>query len=191
MLGHTHKGLCWTGFSDATGITILAPVMPDLQIEGAIPKIRTAFHAESASCAKRFLNRIFEIRRFNKCPADRACRTNLVFCSFVKAGGVWLEVTKAELAIATHLITMRTFNSRGLKHAFGFTLAALNAFSRIKLPDLAPAAIDSGGTIDKRGNDRPRSRTKYPGQQISTRCFTLAPSHIIPQLMIYTAAATI
>jgi hypothetical protein len=160
MLGYAHKGLCRTGFSDATGIAILAPVMPDLQVEGTVPKIRTAFHAESASRAKRLLNRIFEIRRFNKCSGNRTCRTNLIFCGFIETGGVWLEVTKAELAIATHHIPMRTFNSGGLKHALGFTLAALNAFAWIKLPDLAPTAIDSRGTINQRGNDRPRSRTK-------------------------------
>jgi hypothetical protein len=75
---------------------------------------------------------------------------------------------------------MRAFNSRGLKDAFGFTLATLNALAWIKLPDLAAATIDSGGTIDKGGNDRPRSRTKQPRQHIPSRCFTLVPSHIIP-----------
>jgi ABC-type arginine transport system permease subunit len=127
--------------------------MPDLQVEGAVPEISAAFDAESASCAERFLNRIFEIRRFNKCSANRTCGTNLILGSFIEAGGVWLEVTKAEFAIATHHIAMRTFNSGGLEHAFGFTLAALNAFARIKLPDLAPAAIDSRGTIDQRSNN--------------------------------------
>jgi hypothetical protein len=191
MLGHPHEGLCRTGFSDAAGVTILATVMSDLQVEGSVSEISTAFHAESAAGTKRLLDRIFEIGRFDKCSADRACGTNLIFCSFIEAGGVWLEVTKAEFAIAAHHITMRALNSRGLKDTFGFTLATLNTFARIKLPDLATAVIDSGGTIDKRSNDRPRSRTKQPGQQISTRCLTLVPSHIIPQLMIYTAAATI
>lgn len=111
MLGNAHECLCWTGFSDTAGVAILAAVMPDLQIEGTVPEISAALHAESASCAERFLNRIFEIRRFDKFPADRACGTNLILRGFVEAGGIGLEVTKAELAIAAHHIPMRTFDS--------------------------------------------------------------------------------
>jgi len=143
MLRHTYEGLCWTGFRDAAGVAVLAAIMPDLQVEGAVAKIGAAFHAESATGAQRLRDGVFEIGGFNEFTLDRSCRADLVFCSFIEAGGIWLEITKAELAIAAHHITMRTFHSGGLKHAFGLTLAALDALARIKLPDFAAAVIDS------------------------------------------------
>jgi hypothetical protein len=153
MLGHTHKGLRRTGFSDTTGITILTPVLADLQVEGTIPEIRTTFHAQTAACAERLIDRVFEVRRFDEFTMDSTGRTNLIFCGFIETGGIWLKVPKTKFTIATHHITMRTFNGGRLKHTFGFTLATLNALARIKLPDLASSAMDAGCAIDKRSKD--------------------------------------
>jgi hypothetical protein len=162
--------LSGAGLCDTAGVAILAAVMTHLQVERAITEVGATLDAKATPGTERLLYGVFEIRGLDKLPDNRACGTDLIFSGLIESRGIGFEVTEAEFAITTHGIAMGAFDSRGLKNACGFALAALDALTRIQLPDLPAGTIKSGGTINDGSHDRGCTCPQQPRQEISTCC---------------------
>ena len=134
--------------------------MPDLQHEGPIAEGSAAPDTFATPDAKRLINLIFEIRHFNELAPDGRRGAYLILGGTCQTGRARQEETEAKLTVPAHLETMHTFDGGQRKYTVGGTLAALDAFCRIQLPNRA---------LQFRSADRSRRRIVTGGKVGATR----------------------
>jgi hypothetical protein len=109
--------------------------MPHLQVQRPVPEGIAALHAFAASYAQLFIDGVFKIGIFDKCPLDRTGRTKLTFRSCVSGFGPRLEIAAAQVAIPAHRIRMNAFHGRMGQNTVDRAFFTLDTDVGIYLPD--------------------------------------------------------
>jgi hypothetical protein len=133
---HPLKGIGRAYTGNRALVAVVALVVADLQVEGAVPKGGTPLNTFTASVAKLFIDGIFEEGFLNKLAPDGTCRAELVFGPGGQVHAVGLEVPTTQVAIAAHGIGVYALDGRGGLDTFGGAPPALGAFEGIDLPDI-------------------------------------------------------
>lgn len=129
-------GIGWANACYCALVAVIAQVVPDLQVQRSVSERGTSFDAFTAPVAEFFINGILKERLFHKFSLDSSGGAELVFCAGIEIHRVRLEIAPAQVAIATKIIGVDTFNCRRGLDTFGSTATALGAFHGVDLPDI-------------------------------------------------------
>ena len=143
---HSLDGIRGTYPRNLTLITVLAEVLLNLQEQRTIAERGASFHALAATRTETFIDRIFEIRFLHELACDGTRRTELVLGSRIQILYTWTIVATAEIAIATHTVSMETLHRRHREHTISLTPSTLGTGIWVDLPEgVTLLTFGSGG----------------------------------------------
>ena len=143
---HSLDGIRGTHPRNLTLITVLAEVLLNLQEQRAVTEGGTTLHALAATRTEVLVDSIFEIRLFHELAGDCTRRTELVLSSRIQILHTGTIVATAEIAIATHTVSMEAFHRRHREHTISLTPSTLGTGIWVNLPEgVTLLAFGSGG----------------------------------------------
>jgi hypothetical protein len=90
-----NNGLRWTESRNGTFIAVFAEVMPDLEVQRAIPEGGATSHTFGTADTKRFIYHILIVGIFNKLTPDSSSRTKLILRSCTSGVGIRFQIPPA------------------------------------------------------------------------------------------------
>ena len=143
---HSFDSIRGTHPRNLTFITVLTEVLLYLQEQRTIAEGGASLYALTTTRTETFIDSIFEIWFLHELARDGTRRTELVLGSCIQILHTWTIVATAEIAIATHTVSMEAFHRRYRKHTVGLTPSTLGTGVWVNLPEgITLPAFSFGG----------------------------------------------